>query len=197
MKLIDVISSIICGAVIGILLTDFMQEWGIAIGFYSVFLWMAAALVSLICLYIAYLISKKIFFVFQVAKFLLVGAFATVIDLKFFEFLIWLFALFISLNYTVAKSISFLFATSIKYWGNKYWAFGKHEKEGSKEIIQFFMVTLVGLVIDVGFFYYFTKITGPQFGASNALWIKISVIFAAIMAAIWNFLGYKFLVFKK
>src|SRR3989344_5833308 len=143
MKLIDVISSIICGAVIGILLTDFMQEWGIAIGFYSVFLWMAAALVSLICLYIAYLISKKIFFVFQVAKFLLVGAFATVIDL------------------------------------------------------QFFMVTLVGLVIDVGFFYYFTKITGPQFGASNALWIKISVIFAAIMAAIWNFLGYKFLVFKK
>ncbi len=119
--------------------------------------------------------------VLQAIKHLIVGALATLIDLAVFMVLFWMSPL-------ISKSISFLIATIIKYWGNKHWAFQKPEKDGMvKEASQFFLVTLVGLIIDVLSFYYF----------SFYFWRSVSVIFAAAVAAAWNFTAYKFLVFKK
>lgn len=203
MKITDVVFSLVAGRLIGLLLSDFLQGWGITTGlYYNIILWIVLPLFSLLCLWIAYVIGKKLLFVFQGAKFLLVGAVGVIIDLKLFEFLLLLFIPFAF----VSKGISFLLATSFKYWGNKYWAFeshqpfdpaqGRQEKLG-EEVIQFFYITLVGLIIDVGAFYYFSKVVGPQFAISLPVWTKLSVIFAAIVAALFNFLGYKFLVFKK
>ncbi len=130
--------------------------------------------------------------VFQAVKHLIVGAIATLFDLAVFTLLAIVF------NPLLSKGISFLFSTAIKYWGNKYWAFAKPEKENwRKELFSFIIITLVGLLIDVGVFYYFTNMLGPQFLLSVALWTKVSVVMAAVVAALWNFLGYKFLVFKK
>jgi len=207
MKVTDVIFALICGRVIGFLVGDFLKEWGIEVGLaYSLVLWVLFPFASLLLLWIAQIIGRKLLFVYQAAKHLLVGAFATVIDLKFFEYLL----LFVMANSLVVKAISFLFSTIIKYWGNKYWAFGRHvtaaggiPPEGGKkdnikkEMFQFFIITLVGLVIDVGVFYYATKIAEPQFGFPMVIWTKLAVIFAALAAAVWNFIGYKFLVFKK
>lgn len=199
MKVIDVIFALVSGYVIGWIARDFLKGYGVDIGFFcSLSLHYLLPLFSLLCLWIAYLIGKKFLFVFQGAKHLLVGAFVTVIDLKLFEFLVWGFSLFFTITPVILKGISFLIATSIKYWGNKYWAFEKHEKEDIiREVSQFFIVTVVGLGIDVGSFFYFTKIMGPQFGTPETVWIKLSVILAAAVAAIWTFAGYKFLVFKK
>ena len=199
MKVIDIIFALIFGRIIGFLLGDFLREWGINIGFYwALIIWLIFPIVSLVCLWLAFLIGKKLLFVFQGAKFILVGAAATVVDLKIFEFLIWLFVASIPIALLIPKGISFIFSTLLKYWGNKYWAFQKHEKEDIyKEIIQFFLITFVGLIIDIASFYYFTKILGPQFSLPIGVWIKLSVIFAGITAALWNFLGYKFFVFKK
>ncbi len=219
MKIIDIIFALTFGRVIGFLIGDFLREWDINIGFYwTLVIWLILPIISLVCLWLAFLIGKKLLFVFQGAKFFLVGAVATVVDLKIFEFLFWTRALFFMKNSArpstfigalvfiflilgnpiIAKSISFIVSTFLKYWGNKYWAFQKHEKENMhKEIVQFFIITFVGLLIDVSFFYYFTKIMGPQFTIPIGVWLKLSVIFAALAAALWNFLGYKFLVFKK
>ena len=140
-----------------------------------------------------FLLGRKLLFIFQAAKHLLVGAAATVVDLKLFEL-----GTFIFFGPITSKVISFLLSTFIKYLGNKYWAFQKSEQEHvPKELTQFFLVTVVGLLIDVGFFYYFTKIMGPQFSLELVIWTKVSVLFAAIIAAFWNFIGYKFFVFKR
>lgn len=199
MKVIDVIFALIFGRILGFLVGDFLREWGIGIGFYwGLFIWLFLPVISLFFLWLAYLIGRKMLFVFQGAKHILVGAVATVFDLKIFEFLVWIFAFFIPLTSLVPKGISFILSILLKYWGNKYWAFQKHERENLlSEIIQFFVITFIGLIIDVVSFYYFTKIMGQQFGLPGAIWLKLSVIFAAVIAAVWNFSGYKFLVFKK
>ena len=199
MKVTDIIFALVFGRIIGFLVGDFLRGWGVAITLgWSLVIWLLLPLVSLFCLWLAYLIGRKLLFVFQSAKFLLVGAAATVVDLKIFELLAWFLALYVPLSSILAKSISFIIATFLKYWGNKHWAFQKHEKENIyKEVIQFFLITLVGLIIDVAAFYYFTKVMGPQFQVPPAIWVKFSVIFAGIVAAAWNFLGYKFFVFKK
>ncbi|MCX6723204.1 MAG: GtrA family protein, partial [Candidatus Staskawiczbacteria bacterium] len=66
-----------------------------------------------------------------------------------------------------------------------------------KEIFMFIFVVVVGLLIYVAAFYCATQIIHPQFGISTKIWTELSIIFAALVVAIWNFLGYKFLVFKK
>lgn len=129
----------------------------------------------------------------QALKHLIVGGFAVVIDVVFFELFIML-----SVAVILAKAISFLISVVIKYIGNKYWAFQKNSTDNIyMEIMQFLAITFLGLAIDVSAFYYFTQAIGPQLDITESVWLKLGVIFAAGAAAAWNFLGYKFLVFKK
>lgn len=199
MKVIDIIFALFCGRIVAWVAHDFLKGYGVEIGYYKYLLYYTLPIVSVVCLWLSYLIGKKILFVFQVAKHVLVGTFATIVDLKVFELLIWLFSMsFATVNPMISKGISFLISTSLKYWGNKHWTFEKPEKDGiGQEIFKFIVVMIIGLGIDVGTFFYFTKILGPQFGTPEDIWVKTSVIFAALIAAIWNFTGDKFIVFKK
>ncbi|MFH1762263.1 MAG: GtrA family protein [bacterium] len=198
MKIIDVVFALICGRVVAWIAADFLKGYGIEIaGLYSLLLYYVLPLFSLFCLWLAFLIGKKFLFVYQAAKHLLIGALAAVVDIKIFQLSAWLFSMVIIINPLVSKGISFLVATLVKYWGNKHWAFEKHEKEGIKEMTQFFIVTFVGLGLDLAAFYYFIKIMGPQFQMPADVWTELSIILAAAVAFLWNFLGYKFIVFKK
>ena len=123
--------------------------------------------------------------IFQATKHIIVGIFATLVDLLFFEILIWVFPA----GALIIKAVSFIASTLIKYGGNKYWAFEQHQKEyWQKEAMVFFFITLVGLGIDITAFFYLTHQLIGQ---------AVSVLLAAVIAGAWNFLGYKFLVFKK
>lgn len=199
MKVIDIIFALICGRVVGWIFVDFAKGFGIEMLWYQRYLfYIFLSFLSLFCLWIAYLLGKKFPFIFQAAKFFLIGAFSAVVDIKIFQLSAWLFSLTIVVSPLIPKAISFLVATFVKYWGNKHWAFENHQKENiKKEVLQFFAVTLIGLVLDVAAFYYFTKMMGPQFEIPVKVWTELSIVFAALAAAIWNFLGYKFLVFKK
>ena len=197
MNLYDIIIAAISGEAVALLFADLIREGNVKIfGGQELVLVILFPSVSVLCLWIACLIGKKLLFIFQAAKHLLVGAFVTVVDLKVFEFLFE--AIFYGTGIMSAKIISFVAATFIKYFGNKHWAFQKNDGENIvKETVGFFAVSLAGLALDAGIFYYLVKIAGPQFAIFPALWIKLSVLFAALAAAAWNFWGCKFLVFKK
>jgi putative flippase GtrA len=192
MSKINGLLAVVCGLILAFLVSDFLgalEDWKVIL-----LIWIGLPLISWLCLWIAWLIGKKYQVAFQVAKHILVGAAATVIDLKLFEGLL----VVLSLNPLAGKALSFLFSTAIKYIGNKHWAFEKHSREGwQKEMGIFFIITLIGLFIDVSVFYSATQVLGPQFAIPAVMWVKLSVLAAAAVAAIWNFLGYKFLVFKK
>lgn len=186
MKKQDIIFAIICGLAVAWIGIDFLPKYG------WVF-FIALPILSVIGLLLCDILGRKFLFVRQAGKFALAGAFADVIDIKVYQFLFLLlpFPLFL-------KAFSFFIATVIKFWTNKHWSFEKHEKDGiKKEAVQFFVVAIVGLLINVASFYCATEIIHPQFGISVVLWTEISIIFAALVVAIWNFLGYKFIVFKK
>lgn len=208
MKLLDIIITIICGEALALVMADFLKEYE---GIFEIAKWTFLFLfpvLAIIVFWLADLIGKRIVFVSQLIKNVLVGILATLIDLKVFSLLIWFFGLELAIVAGVSKGISFLISISAKFIGNKYWAFSvqggsasggeKTQKEGIKEeFSRFLIVTFIGLLIDVGSFFYFSKIMGPQFGISFDIWVKISVVLAAIAAAAWNFLSYKFIVFKK
>jgi len=149
-------------------------------------------------LYICYLIGKKLLFIFQMAKFFLVGVLTTLFDLGIMNILIWIFSTSTGWAYNLFKAISFLCATVAKYWGNKFLAFEKKEvKEMKKEFIQFFSITAVSFFINVGVASFVVNTIEPQFGLNIIIWANIGAIIASIMGSLWNFIGYKFIVFKK
>jgi len=179
MKKNDIILAIICGLAVAWIASDFLVK-------YSWIFFIILPILSIAGLLLCDIFGKKFLFIRQAGKFVLAGSFADVIDIKVFQIL------FLLLPFSLlVKSISFVIATAIKYWANKHWAF---EKPESGQVVQFFLVTLIGLAIDVVSFYYLSRI---NIGILMKLWVELTIIAAAIITSIWNFLGYKFLVFKK
>ena len=195
MNRFDVYFSLFCGWTVSFLVKDFLRSGSVPLGFFSgVFISVILSFAALLCLWVAFQIGKKYVFAFQAGKHILVGAFATVADARFFEFIL---AVIVPLP-LVSKGISFVISALIKYTGNKYWTFQKPERENWHiEVAKFLAIMLIGLTIDVSVFHYLTNILGPQFAITQQLWVKSSVVASAIVAAIWNFTGDKFLVFKK
>jgi putative flippase GtrA len=65
-----------------------------------------------------------------------------------------------------------------------------------KETLQFFAVTGIGLIINVAVASFVNDKIGVQYGLSKMLWGNIAAIIAAFVSFAWNFIGYKFIVFK-
>ena len=90
------------------------------------------------------------------------------------------------------------------YVWNKYWSFAlestaaailRPKKELAQEIVQFFVVSAFGFAINVGTASIVVNAIGPQFGFSQELWANVGAIVAAFISFLWNFLGYKLIVF--
>jgi putative flippase GtrA len=194
MQRFDIILCITAGTLGAFLLNDLLALPLVL----HIFLYLLGSLLCIGGFFLAERLATKSLVLFQGFKHILVGGAATVIDLKAFEFLVWVFSLVIAMNPLFAKGISFMISTSIKYVGNKFWTFQKHEKENLvQEISKFLFIMSIGVLIDVGVFYYLTRVLESPFSLTPMMWTKISVLIAAITAAIWNFLGDKFFVFKK
>lgn len=198
MKKIDIILAVITGEVAAWFFYGILKTLKIDLGFFIWGLLILFPPLSLFGLWIAYIIGKKFLFVFQAAKFLLVGVLATVVDLGIFNALILISGIASGFYASVFKGISFIVATCSKYFGDKFWAFEKMEKTGmGKEFSQFFIVTLIGFGVNVGLFSFINSIIGPRLGIEEKIWANIGAILAAIVTSVWNFIGYKFIVFKK
>jgi putative flippase GtrA len=198
MKKIDVILALACGEVIAWFFYSILENLGVKINFLNWILAVFTPFLALFCLWLSWLLGKRFLWIFQAAKYLLIGVLATMVDLGILNLLMLVSGIASGIFYSVFKGISFIVATCSKYFGDKFWAFEKMEKTGmGKEFSQFFLVTLIGFGINVGFASLIVNLIGPQFGITPKLWANVGGIVAAIGAAAWNFIGYKFIVFKR
>ncbi len=134
----------------------------------------------------------------QTKKFILVGILNTFIDLGVLNILIWVSGIASGPLYSVFKGISFIVAVFNSYFWNKSWTFKKKETiKDRKEFACFFIVAFLGLVINISVASWLVNVVEPQFGMSLKIWANIGAICAAFISMAWNFLGYKFFVFKK
>ena len=153
---------------------------------------------AVVGLFVADFIGKKIAAIFQMYKFLLTGTLNTFIDLGILNGLMFIFSTTAGLGLSAFKAFSFSAAVINSYFLNKFWTFKKKDtKANSKEFITFYALTGIGLLINVGIFTIIVNIMGPQFGFSPAIWANVAAIIATVSVCLWNFLGYKFIIFKR
>lgn len=137
----------------------------------------------------------------QAVKFVLVGGLNTLIDLGVLNLLIFITGIASGAGYSVFKGISFIVAVINSYFLNKLWTFKSNGVVNkSREFSQFFVVSLIGFGINVGVASLVVNVIGNPFNSSllsDKIWANIGAIAATFSGMTWNFIGYKFIVFKK
>jgi len=208
----DFWASLAIGEICAWLIIAVINNLGIGIP-YLRFLPIIFPILCVIGLYAAHLIAKKIPVIYQIAKFVLVGGFNTLADWGILALLIFLFrryfsiepqdiifsfSLFAAAYYSLYKSASFILAAVNSYFWNKFWTFGRKTTESvGKEFLQFLAITIIGFLINVGIASGIFRYIVPFGGLNIDQWAIIAAIFATAVSMVWNFLGYKFVVFDE
>ena len=195
----DILFAAINGLIFGALLPVVLKNMNIGVSASKgIVIAIAFALLAAAGVYIGYFLSKFIKVFFQIAKFGAVGAANFAVDIGILNLLIFFSGVAVGVPYTIFKIISFTFAVTNSYLWNKFWAFKKTDtKEAGKEFVQFITISVIGLVLNALIASILVNVVGPMGGIKVKTWASVSAAVASVCVMAWNFIGYKFWVFKK
>jgi len=192
----DIIFSLIIGEIIALFSLVILKVLDKALPFswsLPIFLPFIFALV----IYISFLISKKIPVFFQFARYIEVGILNTIIDFGILNSLIFITGFSSGIYYSLFKACSAAFAIINSFFWNKFWTFEKKEvKRTKEEATRFLLVTLSGAIINISIASFIVNIIGAPAGIDIKVWANVGAAIASVIGIAWNFLGYKFVVFK-
>ncbi|MBU4350994.1 GtrA family protein [Candidatus Parcubacteria bacterium] len=129
----------------------------------------------------------------QFLKFFLVGSLNFLIDLGILFLLISASGMDKGWQYSVFKGISFFIATVNSYFLNRAWTFESKERKFNL----FLLISIIGFFINVGVASLVVNSISPWFGLNSKTWAIIGAVKGSFVGLFWNFLGYKFIVFKE
>lgn len=179
----------------------FLSEiFSLSTGMIRLLIFIFFLLLAPLALYIAGLLGRRISVIYQFAKFAAVGTLNSFIDLGVLNLQTFFSGIpakdISNLTFGIFKTVSFLSATTNSFFWNKLWTFDDKSKLKAETVAKFYAITAFNALLNVGVATG-VKAIGPL-GFSPELWVNvvapISGIFVSFMG---NFLGYKFLVFKK
>lgn len=144
-------------------------------------------------------LAKFVAVFYQLAKFAIVGFLNTAIDFGMLNFISLLTGVTGGLLVGGVNIPGFVLAALNSYFWNKFWVFrksGEEVKKGYSDFLSFFAVVIFGVIINGGIVVLLTTYVSPFGNLSPERWLNISKVIATAASLVWNFLGFKFLVFK-
>lgn len=191
--------SFFIGIVAGILLLPILPNIGLYLSLikklFAVLILAAFTPFGYLC---AYWMSKRFPVMIQFVKFGITGGLNALIYLGVLNLLISATGIAAGFYYSVFVSVAFMVAVTNSYFWNKYWVFrASGSGGGGGEFIKFVLVNLVGFLINVGAASFVVNVIGAPAGVSKELWANFGAVSAVVITLFWNFIGIKFIVFKK
>jgi len=197
MRKLDIIASLVLGEITAIFAVFVLQELNFNL-FPLAVLFVALPVLALLGVYIANIIGRKIPIIFQFAKYAVAGAANTAVDFGVLNILMFLTNTSKGEKIIILNSVAFLVAVIHSYLWNKFWTFKSTEKENSAvQFLQFLIVSLIAVLINGAIVYIISSKINPVFGLSDVAWTNIAKVVATVISLVWNFIGYKFIVFNK
>lgn len=167
---------------------------------FSLFLRVAIGVAIPILCALAVAVARRFFhgrMFHKFVKFVLVGLLNTAIDLFIFDLLILITGIATGWGITLFKSIGFLAALWNSYEQNRLWTFDGDAAPSrtKREFATFMVITVIGFFLNVGATSFIANMV-PPFGISQVRWDNVAAIAATVLNLVWNFAGYKFVVFR-
>lgn len=137
------------------------------------------------------LIGRLLELVFEHQKFgekiryIFIGGSCAVLDLFFLYFLVEVTEIW----YLYASIASFILVGFFGYFGQKYFTFRNDSKNHKKQIMIFYIVSGIGLLINSLSMYFFVSLMG--------LWYLFGSIVTKFIVLIWNFTASKYITFRR
>lgn len=131
----------------------------------------------------------------QALRFCIVGVINTCVDLAVLNVLIYFEPRGASgLRYSLFKAMSFLAAVTNSYLLNRRFTFNSRKAVSSSQVTGFLVISLGGLAINVGVATAIATFV-PAPAALLPYWPTIAAVTGIPVGLIWNFFGYRYLVF--
>ncbi len=138
--------------------------------------------------------------VFQIAKFGLVGLLSTTIDLAVLNVLMESTETYRGRWFPLLKAASFLAALCNAFLWNRNWTFcqpGTNWRHSSAQQFSLYAMAAVGgLILNVTVASLFVNLTSPPPGWRAIQWANVAALAALVATATWDFLCFKFIVFR-
>ncbi len=195
---------ILIGALVGLLVQPLLStlettivQAGLAvtpmvrIGLFFFFLILAP-----LALFIAHLLGKLWSVLYQFAKFAAVGTLNSMIDIGIVNLLIAFTGIAAGSAYVLFKAISFFGATTNSFFWNKLWTFDSHNKTSAEAAFSFYVIAGIGWALNVAAAGSFVNFLPRPDTIGENLWANLGVLIGIGVSFLWNFLGYKYFVFR-
>lgn len=161
---------------------------------YIIFIFIPA--LSVLGIYTAFKIGKDLPVFKQFSKFVLVGFSNLTIDFGILNILIYLTDRDHGFYYSVFKAFSFACTIVNSYLWNKFWTFGDRDmSKVRKQFVKFIIVASTGLLINVVIATAVVNYIRVE-SIPSKIWANVGALSSLIAVVLWDFLGYKFIVFN-
>lgn len=148
--------------------------------------------------YGAYLLGRIQPVFFEFGKFIVIGLSNAIIDFGVLNLLILVTDIERGHYFSLFKGLSSIAALVNSYLWNKVWAFeGSEHEKPKREFLQFLVVSFIGVLINVVVASLVVNIIGPVGDIPPRVWANFGAFSAIVMGGLWNFIGYKFIVFSE
>jgi len=134
----------------------------------------------------------------ELRRYAAVGIANTAIDFTVLNLLILASGFESGAAYSIFKGISFLAAAANSFFWNRRWTFGtQYGSRLTAEGSRFLAVAGIGWAMNVGTASFIVNFFGRPATVAPHFFANIGALAGTIVSFTWNFVGYKFIVFKK
>jgi len=195
----DLIIALIVGEIIAWLIWPVWMNLGIFQNYWQ-WRWVLLTIMPVLCVIgvlAANFIGKWIKIFNQFFRYGLIGVLNTLLDFGVLNLLSYTFKVYSGFSLVLINVVSFLISNINSYFWNKSWTFESQNKKVTGEFLRFFGVTAIGFLINSAILWAGTTLIEPILGLATAMWENVVKLVATVVYIVWNFIGYKLIVFKE
>ncbi len=200
-KVTDVLAALLVGVAVAWLVHTLTLTVGLSLAMPVAVVYILLPAGAVLGLLLSSSLGRRIPLTHELTKFGLVGLLNTAIDLGMLNLLMQATGVFSGSLFAFFKGMTFAVAVTNSYFWNRYWTFGAQGSRwatlGPRSYVRFVLVALGGLTVNVTTASLLVNVVGPPSGWPPAAWANVAAVAALTVGATWDFLGYKFVVFRQ
>lgn len=195
----DILVAAVVGFFLGLLLLSIVYNLKIYFPYQSLLLVVGVPIIWAVGIGASQFLARYIPFFNQLGKFVAVGVLNTALDFSVLNFVSRLTGITAGVVVGWVNVPGFVVAVVNGYLWQRLWVFPRQDAERNMffDFPKFLAVTSVGLLINSWIIVLVTTYLPTPEAIREELWLNVAKIIATAFTLVWNFIGYKFVVFRR